>query len=163
MSKPTILRTVAAAAVAAALTWAASASAHHGWSGYSGKAERFTGVILGCSQLFDLDAELLTGILRALEHPLPVFRGRRLHDRRVGHQVQPSRGGAGAEVLAPRRRAWVSREGRAPGRPALRAFPAILAGVGWSAGVRGGDTADIERGCGASLYRGSFRLRWRCR
>jgi hypothetical protein len=45
MTTPTILRTVAAAAVAAALTWAASAAAHHGWSGYSGKAERFTGVI----------------------------------------------------------------------------------------------------------------------
>lgn len=42
MTRPSTLRTIAAAA---ALTWAASAAAHHGWSGYSGKAERFTGVI----------------------------------------------------------------------------------------------------------------------
>jgi hypothetical protein len=36
---------VAAVGLAAALGWAAPADAHHGWSGYSESAERFTGVI----------------------------------------------------------------------------------------------------------------------
>lgn len=45
MTNPSMLRTLAAAAVGAALAWAATAAAHHGWSGYSEKAERFTGVV----------------------------------------------------------------------------------------------------------------------
>lgn len=38
---------LAAAAAAAALAWAAPARAHHGWSGYAGTAERFSGVVRG--------------------------------------------------------------------------------------------------------------------
>lgn len=39
------LRVLASLAAAAALAWATPAPAHHGWSGYAEKAERFTGVI----------------------------------------------------------------------------------------------------------------------
>ena len=40
------------------------------------------GVVLRRAKLLDLDAELLAGVLRAFEHPLPVFRRGRLHDDR---------------------------------------------------------------------------------
>ena len=40
------------------------------------------GVVLRRAELLDLDAELLAGVLGALEDPLPVFRGGRFHDDR---------------------------------------------------------------------------------
>jgi hypothetical protein len=44
MSARRIRKTLLAAA-AAAVAWALPAAAHHGWSGYAEKAERFSGVV----------------------------------------------------------------------------------------------------------------------
>ena len=40
-----VVRTLLAAAAAAALAWGAPAFAHHGWSGYEDEPEQFTGEI----------------------------------------------------------------------------------------------------------------------
>lgn len=44
-----VLPFLSAVAAAAALAWAAPAAAHHGWSGYGERAERFTGAVRAVS------------------------------------------------------------------------------------------------------------------